>query len=48
MHMNNKATFTLLITCPDRKGLVAGISEFLYLHGANIVMPTSIRTACCF
>ena len=37
MHMNNKATFTLLITCPDRKGLVAGISEFLYLHGANIV-----------
>ncbi len=35
--MNNKPTFTLLITCPDRKGLVAGISEFLYLHGANIV-----------
>lgn len=32
-----KNTATLLITCPDRKGLVAGISEFLYRHNANIV-----------
>ena len=27
----------LLIHCPDRKGLVAGISNFLYQHGANIL-----------
>jgi len=26
-----------LINCPDRKGLVAGISAFLYQHGANIL-----------
>jgi formyltetrahydrofolate deformylase len=27
----------LLIDCPDRKGLVAAISSFLYTHGANIL-----------
>jgi formyltetrahydrofolate deformylase len=27
----------LLISCPDRKGLVAAIAEFLYSHGANIL-----------
>ena len=27
----------LLVTCPDRKGLVAAVSEFLYRHGANIL-----------
>jgi formyltetrahydrofolate deformylase len=26
-----------LIDCPDRKGLVAAIAEFLYSHGANIL-----------
>jgi len=31
-----KATATLLITCPDRKGLVACVSGLLYAHGANI------------
>ncbi|MHB1300056.1 MAG: formyltetrahydrofolate deformylase [Burkholderiales bacterium] len=35
--MHRRKTATLLITCPDRKGLVAGISEFLYGHDANIV-----------
>lgn len=35
--MQRRKTATLLITCPDRKGLVAGISEFLYGHDANIV-----------
>jgi formyltetrahydrofolate deformylase len=29
-------TATLLITCPDQKGLVAAVSEFLFRHGANI------------
>jgi formyltetrahydrofolate deformylase len=32
-----KNTATLLITCPDSKGIVAGIAEFLYHHGANIL-----------
>lgn len=27
----------LLVHCPDRKGIVAGISNFLYTHGANIL-----------
>ncbi|MBC8161789.1 MAG: formyltetrahydrofolate deformylase [Roseiflexaceae bacterium] len=28
---------TLLITCPDRTGIVAAVSEFLYRRGANIL-----------
>jgi formyltetrahydrofolate deformylase len=32
-----KNTATLLISCPDRKGLVATIAEFLYRHNANIL-----------
>ncbi len=35
--MEPRNTATLLIDCPDRKGLVAAIAEFLYLHGANIL-----------
>jgi formyltetrahydrofolate deformylase len=31
-----KDSATLLITCPDRKGLVARVSGLLYAHGANI------------
>jgi formyltetrahydrofolate deformylase len=31
-----KPTATLLITAPDRKGLVARVSSLLYAHGANI------------
>jgi formyltetrahydrofolate deformylase len=27
----------LLISCPDRRGIVATVSNFLYRHGANIV-----------
>jgi len=30
-------TAVLLIACPDRKGLVAAIANFLYAHNANIV-----------
>ncbi|HXU71232.1 MAG TPA: formyltetrahydrofolate deformylase [Polyangia bacterium] len=30
-------TATLLIDCPDQRGIVAAVSEFLYRHGANIV-----------
>jgi formyltetrahydrofolate deformylase len=32
-----KNSAILLIHCPDRKGLVAEISTFLYQHGANIL-----------
>jgi formyltetrahydrofolate deformylase len=27
----------LLIECPDRRGIVAAIADFLYVHGANIL-----------
>ncbi len=30
-------TAILLIDCPDRKGIVAAIANFLYDHGANIL-----------
>src|ERR1035437_6608002 len=29
-------TAVLLIDCPDRKGLVAGVANLLYQYGANI------------
>lgn len=32
-----KNTAILLISCPDRKGIVASVSQFLYRHGANII-----------
>lgn len=31
------ATATLLISCPDRKGLVAKIANFIYENGGNII-----------
>jgi formyltetrahydrofolate deformylase len=31
------STAILLITCPDQKGLVATIGDFLYKHNANII-----------
>ncbi|KKQ02183.1 MAG: Formyltetrahydrofolate deformylase [Candidatus Roizmanbacteria bacterium GW2011_GWA2_36_23] len=33
--MENNAV--LLITCPDHKGIVADVSQFLYFHNANII-----------
>ena len=35
--MSAKATAILLISCPDQKGLVAAIADFLYQHNANIL-----------
>ncbi len=32
-----KNTATLLITCPDARGIVAAIADFLYQHNANIL-----------
>lgn len=34
--MNADTTARLLITCPDRPGIVAAVSGFLFNHGANI------------
>lgn len=34
---NNNVTATLLISCPDRKGLVAGISNFIFQNNGNII-----------
>jgi formyltetrahydrofolate deformylase len=30
-------TATLLVCCPDRRGIVAGLAQLLYGHGANIL-----------
>ena len=34
--MNDNHTARLVITCPDRPGVIAAVSNFLYSHGANI------------
>ena len=33
----DSSTATLLVTCPDRKGIVAALAQILYGHGANIL-----------
>jgi formyltetrahydrofolate deformylase len=35
--MNAARSATLLVSCPDRKGIVAALAQLLYGHGANIV-----------
>lgn len=35
--MTTKNTAILLISCPDQRGLVAAIADFLYQHNANIL-----------
>ncbi len=37
MSSARKTTAILLVDCPDRKGLVAAIGEFLFKHNANIL-----------
>jgi len=34
---NQNNTAILLVSCPDRKGIVAGVADFLYRHNANIL-----------
>lgn len=41
--MAERDTAILLIRCPDAKGLVAGVSGFLYEHGANILSTDEHR-----
>jgi formyltetrahydrofolate deformylase len=35
--MSDSQRATLLVSCPDRKGLVAALAQLLYGHGANIL-----------
>jgi formyltetrahydrofolate deformylase len=35
--MSDSQLGTLLVSCPDRKGLVAALAQLLYGHGANIL-----------
>jgi formyltetrahydrofolate deformylase len=35
--MAGPRTATLLIACPDQRGLVAAVSDFVYRHGGNIL-----------
>lgn len=37
MRNNESATATLLLSCPDRRGLVAGVSDFIYRNNGNIL-----------
>ena len=30
-------TGTLLLSCPDQRGLVARIAQFIFAHGGNII-----------
>ncbi|MEM6430039.1 MAG: formyltetrahydrofolate deformylase [Deinococcota bacterium] len=34
---NTRNTARLLISCPDKPGIVAAVSQFLYSHGANVL-----------
>ena len=34
---NNRVTATLLLSCPDQKGLVATVSNFIYITNGNII-----------
>jgi formyltetrahydrofolate deformylase len=33
----SEANATLLLSCPDRKGIIAGVSNFIFNHGGNII-----------
>ncbi|MBI4891913.1 MAG: formyltetrahydrofolate deformylase [Acidobacteria bacterium] len=41
--MPDRNSATLLINCPDAKGLVASVSGFLFQHGANILSTDEHR-----
>ena len=42
--MTTPRTVRLLISCPDRPGIVAAVSEFLFESGANIVRSDQYST----
>ena len=37
LEISRPNTARLLISCPDRRGIVAAVSQFLFSHGANII-----------
>ena len=37
LDLDPRNTARLTISCPDRKGIVAAVSQFLHTHGANII-----------
>ena len=41
---NNKDKARLLISCPDKPGIVAAVSKFLFEHGANILQSDQYST----
>ncbi len=43
--MSEQTTARLLITCPDRPGIVSAVSSFFYNHGANITSLDQYATA---
>ena len=42
--MSARSATHLLISCPDRPGIVAGVSRFLFEQGANIVEADQYAT----
>ncbi|TGV29443.1 ACT domain-containing protein, partial [Mesorhizobium sp. M00.F.Ca.ET.186.01.1.1] len=40
----NKDRARMLISCPDRAGIVAAVSNFLFQQGANIVQSDQYTT----
>ena len=44
MAKDSLATFRLVITCPDRPGIVAAVSRFLFEAGANILRSDQYST----
>ncbi len=42
---DNSDVLRLLVQCPDRPGIVAAVSQFLFAHGANIMQADQFSTA---
>ncbi|MDA0301786.1 MAG: formyltetrahydrofolate deformylase [Chloroflexi bacterium] len=45
MSANGSPSARLLVQCPDRPGIVASVSQFLFQHGANIMSADQYSTA---
>ena len=45
MVSDSRNVLRLLVQCPDRPGIVAAVSQFLFAHGANIMQADQFSTA---
>ena len=45
MIANASPSARLIVQCPDRPGIVAAVSQFLFQHGANIMSADQYSTA---